>query len=42
VLGEFNGTLVTDDFSGYVAAEDMLPLSRSHLHPGRFWAIDTT
>ena len=27
VLGAFGGTLVTDDFSGYVAAEDMLPLS---------------
>ena len=24
ILGEFSGTLVTDDFSGYVAAEDML------------------
>ena len=29
VLGAFGGTLVTDDFSGYVAAEDMLPLSHS-------------
>ena len=27
ILGEFSGTLVTDDFPGYVAAEDMLPLS---------------
>ena len=27
VLGAFGGTLVTDDFSGFVAAEDMLPLS---------------
>ena len=42
ILGEFSGTLVTDDFSGYVEAEDMLPLSRGPLHPGRFWAIDTT
>jgi hypothetical protein len=29
VLGEFNGTLVTDDFSGYVAARNMLSLSRN-------------
>ena len=42
ILGEFSGTLVTDDFSGYVAAEDMLPLSRSPRYSGRFWAIDTT
>ena len=42
VLQGFTGTLVTDDYSGNVAAEDMLPLSRSPRHPGRFLAIDTT
>ena len=41
-VGDWRGSLVCDDFSGYVAAEDMLCKSRSAWRTGCCRPIDTT
>jgi transposase len=41
-LGEWRGSLVCDDYAGYVAAKDMLRRTRFPCNLGHRWSIDTT
>ena len=42
MLKDFEGTLVVDDYSGYVAAKDMLRRTTIPPNLGHRWSIDTT